>query len=58
MGPAMTPRKPISSAISLYSTNCSGLTQRSIGWKSLDGRRYCVRVMMSQPESRRSHSAS
>ena len=38
--------------------NSSGGTQRSTGWCSGDGRRYCVIVISSQPAARRSASAS
>ena len=47
----MTAAKPISSANRLSSTNSWGLTQRSTGWCSLEGRRYCVMVRMSQRAS-------
>ena len=54
----MTPLKPICSATSDQCTNSSGLTHRSMGWCSLEGRRYCVIVRMSQPAWCRSRMAS
>ena len=57
MGPLMTAANPRSSARRLSSTNSWGLTQRSMGWCSLEGRRYWVMVRMSQRASTRSARA-
>ena len=58
MGPLMTAANPISSASWLRSTNSWGLTQRSTGWCSLEGRRYWVMVRMSQRASTRAAMAA
>ena len=48
------PGEPDPLAVVEWSTNSSGLTQRSTGWWRSDGRRYWVIVIISQPASYRS----